>query len=267
MASRPVVSVTLCLLVLAAAGAPAAWAQDVGDAPGTLARMKLNPLASEPELPATLSFGFGVGPRRETEPALNFQPRLPLPLTEDWRIVTRSSVSLTHLPSPEDVTGLGDIDVSLFLTPARTGTWVWGVGPILQFPTATDPALGTEKWSAGPTAALLYVDGPWTNGVLVSHLWSFAGRRSRDDVSLTQIEAQLSYAFSNGWYVQSNPVFAHDAKAPRGEDWTVPIGVDVGREFRVGAQGASLQVGAYYNVKKPTGAAEWVLQTQFSWLY
>jgi hypothetical protein len=260
---RLILGVTLA----ATAWAPAAWAQEAGDAPGTLARAKLNPLASEPELPATLSFGFGVGPRRETEPTLNFQPRVPLPLTENWRIITRSNLSITHLPSPEDVTGLGDIDVSLFLTPARTGAWVWGVGPIFQFPTATDPALGTEKWSAGPTAALVYVDGPWVNGVLVNHLWSFAGRRSREDVSLTQIEAQVSYAFSNGWYVQSNPTFVHDDKAPRGEDWTVPIGVDVGREFSLGSQGMSLQVGAYYNVKKPTGAAEWTLETQFSLVY
>jgi len=47
----------------------------------------------------------------------------------------------------------------------------------------------------------------------------------------------------------------------------VPIGVDVGRTFTIGSQGISLQIGAYDNVKKPTGAAEWVLDTQVSWLY
>src|SRR5438876_6591525 len=78
--------------------------------------------------------------------------------------------------------------------------------------------------------SLLYVDGPWVNGILVSHLWSVAGRSSRQDVS-------------------------------------VPIGVDVGRTFTIGSQGISLQIGAYDNVKKPTGAAEWVLDTQVSWLY
>jgi len=50
---------------------------------------------------------------------------------------------------------------SVFLSPARTGDWTWGIGPILQLPTATDEALGTGKWSAGPTLGLVYSAGPW----------------------------------------------------------------------------------------------------------
>lgn len=105
---------------------------------------------------------------------------------------------------------------------------------------ARSPRGGEEAGGAPGTLAqhklnplaysLLYVDGPWVNGILVSHLWSVAGRSSRQDVS-------------------------------------VPIGVDVGRTFTIGSQGISLQIGAYDNVKKPTGAAEWVLDTQVSWLY
>jgi hypothetical protein len=245
---RLIFSVTLFLLVLAAVCAFPAWAQEAGGAPRTLTQQKLNPLAYSINLPATLSLGFGVGPRRDTEPTLNFQPRVPLGLTEDWRIVTRSNLSIIHVPAPEDVTGLGDIDVSLFLTPAKAAKWVWGAGPIFQFPTATDTALGTGRWSAGPTAALLYVDGPWVNGILVSHLWSFAGPSSRQDVSLTQIEVQFSYAFSNDWYIQTAPTLSHDWRAPGGQDWVIPIGADVGRTFTLGSQGMSLQIGAYYNV-------------------
>lgn len=259
--------VTLSHLVLAAVCALPARGEEAGGAPGTLAQHKLNPLAYSINLPATLSLGFGVGPRRDTQPTLNFQPRIPLRLTDDWRVVSRSNVSIIHVPGPEASTGLGDIDVSLFLTPARAATWVWGAGPIVQFPTATDTALGTEKWSAGPTAALLYVDGPWVNGILVSHLWSVAGRSSRQDVSVTQIEMQVSYTFSNDWYIQTSPTFSHDWNAPSGERWVIPIGVDVGRTFTIGSQGITVQIGAYYNVKKPTGAAEWVLDTQVSWLY
>jgi hypothetical protein len=133
-----------------------------------------------------LSFGFRANGGAQS--TLNFQPRIPVRLTEEWRIVTRSKVRIIHILEPEETTGLGDIDISLFLTPARAVKWVWGVGPIVQFPTATDTALGTGKWSAGPTAVLVYVDGPWVNGILVSHLSSFAGSASRADVSLTQIE-------------------------------------------------------------------------------
>jgi len=139
------------------------------------------------------------------------------------------------------------------------------------------PARGEEAGGAPGTLAqhklnplaysLLYVDGPWVNGILVSRLWSVAGRSSRQDVSVTQIEMQVSYTFSNDWYIQMSPTMSHDRKAPSGQRWVIPIGVDVGRTFTIGSQGISLQIGAYDNVKKPTGAAEWVLDTQVSWLY
>jgi len=231
----------------------------------TLAQQKLNPLAYAINLPATLNFSFAHG--EAVQPSLEFQPLIPLKLSEDWRLVTRSDVSIVHVPAPEEITGLSDTDVSLFLTPARTGPWVWGVGPILEFPTATNTRLGSGKWSAGPTAALVYAGGPWVNGILVSQLWSFAGPSDREDVSLTQIEVQLSYTFSNGWYVLTNPTISCDWKAPSGQGWTVPVGAAVGKTFNVGSQGMSLQVGAYYNAKKPAGAPAWVLQTQFSLIY
>jgi hypothetical protein len=256
-------AVLLCFLV--AATVCTVRAEEGGTPPETPAQRKLNPLGYAIYVPATLSFSFA--PHRDAQPALNFQPRIPLGLTEDWRIITRSNVPIVHLPAPDDATGLGDIDTSLFLTPGRTGKWVWGVGPILQFPTATDAVLGTEKWSAGPTAALLYVDGPWVNGILVSQLWSFAGPSRRADVSLMQIELQLSYTFSNDWYVQTAPTISRDWRAPAGEGWIVPIGADAGKVFKIGSKEMGLQLGAYYNLEKPTGAAEWVLQTQISWLY
>ena len=243
------------------------WAQEPREQAGTLAQRSRNPFADSINLPATLSLGFGVGPRRETEPTLNFEPRIPLGGTDEWRFLTRSNVSILHVHDPDETTGLGDIDVSLFLTPEHTTTWVWGVGPIVRFPTATDRSLGSGKWSAGPTAGRVYVPGPWINGIVASHLWSFAGPRSREDVSQTQAELLVSYTFRNDWYMQTAPTLSYDWRAPRGQGWTIPVGADIGRSFKIGAQGISLQIGAYYNVKEPTGTAEWTLDTQISWFH
>ena len=43
---------------------------------------------------------------------------------------------------------------SLFFSPvAPTASgWIWGVGPVLLIPTASDPTLGAEQWGLGPTA-------------------------------------------------------------------------------------------------------------------
>ena len=59
---------------------------------------------------------------------------------------------VTGIPS---AFGLGDINPSLFLSPANSGKLTWGVGPTLTFPTATGSALGNGKWEAGPALVLL----------------------------------------------------------------------------------------------------------------
>ena len=251
----------MALLCLAVVGPPATAArcEDGGVFLTDLTPQRLNPLAEDYNLQGSMSLGFAR--HQAVQPTFTFQPLIPLPLTADWRLVSRSFLSIIDLPGPDGLTGLSDLTTSLFLTPAHTGKWVWGAGPIFQFPTATDEALGTGKWSAGPTGALVYVDGPWINGILVSHLWSFAGKSDREDVSFTQIELKASYQFWNGWYVQTNPTMTYDWKAPAGEGWTIPVGFDVGKMFQIGSRGLSLQLGAYYNAKKPPGAADWTLNT------
>ena len=46
--------------------------------------------------------------------------------------------------------GLGDLNPSLFFSPAKPGKLIWGVGPALVFPTATAPRVGTGKSQRGP---------------------------------------------------------------------------------------------------------------------
>ena len=228
----------------------------------TPAQQTLNPLAHSSQLKVTPSLDFSAGPHLDTL-MLEFQPRVPIGLTEDWRVVTRSNLSISQILGNEETTGLGDFDASFFLSPARATKWVWGAGPIIQLPTATNMTEGSGKWSTGPTLALVYVNGPWVNGVVASHLWSVAGPSRRESVEWTQIEMQISYTFSNNWYVETNPTISHDWRAPSGQDWFIPIGAVVGREFTIRSQEVSLQVGAYYNGKRPNGTAAWMLVTGF----
>ncbi len=45
---------------------------------------------------------------------------------------------------------MGDNKPSFFVSPARPGRLIWGVGPTLLFPTATNPTLGQGKMGSGP---------------------------------------------------------------------------------------------------------------------
>jgi hypothetical protein len=73
--------------------------------------------------------------------------------------------------------------------------------------------------------------------------------------------SQLALFSSNQWSEEPRQV------TPSGQDWVIPIGAVVGREFTIRSQDVSLQVGAYYNVKRPNGTAAWVLATGFSWVH
>ena len=229
-----------------------------------LAKEALNPFASSIKVPVESVTGFRVGPHRNTGESVNIEPVVPFAVTPEWNVIVQPLLAATSLPSPDATIGFDDMQVSVFLTPTRTSSWVWGVGPIVELPTASNGQLGTGKWSGGPTGAVVYSNGPWLNGVLASHLASFAGERHRSDVALTSIEPQVSYSFENGWSVQTSPTISYDWTA---DAWTLPLGADVGKAFTVGAQAMSLQVGAYDLVKRPAGDPAAIVRVQLTFLF
>jgi hypothetical protein len=124
----------------------------------------------------------------------------------------------------------------------------------LSVPNGSHDALGTGRWSAGPTAALVYSKGPWFNAVLAYQLMSFAGNRARGSVNQTYVEPEVSYKFESGWYVDCDQPMTFDWTADAADGWTVPIGADVDDAFNVGSHAMSFQLGAYVLAKRPDGA-------------
>src|SRR4029077_16393326 len=129
---------------------------------------------------------------------VNVQPVIPFSLTEDWNLITRTILPIIHAESPvkngEDHSGSGDIVQSFFFSPAKPiAGWIAGAGPVFLYPSASEDALGTEKWAAGPTAVVLQQRSGWTYGILANHLWSFAGEHDRRDVDATFLQPFLAY--------------------------------------------------------------------------
>lgn len=142
-----------------------------------LAKKLANPIASLISVPFQGNWDRDVGPvedgRRFT---LNIQPVIPVSINEDWNLISRTILPVIDqsdiFPGSGSQSGLGDTTQSLFFSPKKPtkGGVVWGVGPALLIPTATDDLLGGEKWAAGPTAVILKQEGHWTIGVLVNQL-------------------------------------------------------------------------------------------------
>jgi len=229
-----------------------------------LAKEALNTFATSIKVPIESVTGFRLGPHRNTGESVNVEPLIPFEVTPAWNVIVQPFVAMTSLPSPDATTGFDDVQMSVFLTPTRTGTWAGGLGPIVELPTASDDQLGTGKWSGGPTGAVFYSNGPWLNGVLASHLASFAGSRHRVDVAVTSIEPQVSYTWDSGWSLQSSPTISYDWTA---DAWTLPLGIDVGKTFSVGTQAMSLMVGAYDLAKRQAGDPDSFVRVQVTFLF
>jgi hypothetical protein len=232
--------------------------------PQQAAKEKHNPFADQINVPIEFSTSLDVGPSNGTTGGLNVQPTIPVSLSQDWKLILRPSLSLLATDEPNRKLGFGDIELQTYLTPGSLDKWIWGVGLDLQAPTATDSRLGTGKWSAGPALGLVYINGPWANGFLANHVWSFAGESSRADVSQSTFEPVLSYSFTNGWFLAFDSTITADWTAPADKRWTVPVGLDVGKAFQIGERSLSLQFGTYYNVARAEGASKWLLRLQVS---
>jgi hypothetical protein len=118
--------------------------------------------------------------------------------------------------------GVSDILTSFFFPPNTGSTFTWGAGPVMSLPSTTEPRLGTEKWSAGPTIVVLKQAGSWTVGALWNQLWSFSGNTSREDVNQMFILPFLAYTTNNALTITVQSKSVANFKAAT-DHWTVPI--------------------------------------------
>src|SRR5262252_4745034 len=164
-------------------------------------------------------------------PVANLINRVILPVV--WQPYTGSNPANASLGT----FGLGDLNPTVFLSPAHPGKIIWGVGPAFVFPTATDPTLGQGKWSIGPSFVVLAQPGHWSLGALVNNVWSFAGQSDRRTVNQFLMQYFVNYNLSGGWYVTSAPIVTANWAAPQAKNvWTVPFGIGMGRIQKLGFQ-------------------------------
>jgi hypothetical protein len=144
------------------------------------------------------------------------------------------------------------------------GGWFWGVGPGLFLPSATDPALGSGKWSAGPTAAWLRQDGGWTFGALTGHAWSFAGDPRRDAVSTTFLQPFVSYTTKHDTTFGVDTASEYDWT---GRQWTVPVEASVSQVLRLGRQDIEVGLIGRYYAECPAGGPRWGLSLTVTFMF
>lgn len=243
--------------------------EPTADNSAELAKKLQNPVANLISVPLQNNWDFGVGSANALRYTLNVQPVIPFSLTQDWNLITRTIVPFIHAESPlaggKDNTGLGDIVQSFFFSPKEpTRGWIWGAGPVFLYPSATDHALGSEKWGAGPTAVLLKQQSGFTFGILANHIWSFAGENDRADVNATFLQPFVSYTTKTYTTLGVNTESTYDWE---GSEWTVPINVFVTQLVKIGNQPISFTFGPRFYAERPDGGPDWGLRFAVTLLF
>lgn len=257
-----------------------AWAEDPDTA--ALAKASQNPVSSLISVPFENNTNFGVGPWNGTDNILNIKPVYPISITENWNLINRAILPVIYLDNRKfDVStpagkmtikqdsefGIGDLTYQGFISPAKPGKLIWGVGPALVMPTGNDH-MTSEKWSIGPSAVLLTMPGNWVIGTLLQNVWSVGGKEYVPDVNQGVFQYFINYNMKGGWYVTMAPTITANWEAEAYDDvWTVPVGGGFGRVFKIGKQPVNLKLAAYYNVVKPDFGADWTLQTQLTFMF
>lgn len=240
-----------------------------------------NPVGNIAALPFQNNFNYGVGPFTRYQYNLNIQPVVPFMLSKSLNLIARTIIPIIDQPSfaPPAVCatagcgstfGIGDVQQQIFFAPVvKPGQLIWGAGPIFQFPTGSpQDILGSGKWSAGPAAVGLVMPGRFVMGMLVTQLWSFAGKTNRADVNSGLFQPFINYNLPKGsWSISTAPLISVNYNAPGDQKWTVPIGGGGSKTFKLGDQLMQISVLYYTSIVRPVSAPQTTLRITWSLLW
>ncbi|MGK7246237.1 hypothetical protein ACSPAH_13760 [Buttiauxella agrestis] len=139
-----------------------------------------------------------------------------------------------YLPFPSyrgHQTGLGDLNLfTAYLIDTGNPAISFGIGPQLTAPTATENALGTQKWSGGLVNVLFNASSPvFQYGYLASWQHSFAGEGDRADVNIGAFQPFAFYQLGGGTYLRAAPIWNYNFQ---NDSYGVPLGVGIGQVIK-----------------------------------
>ncbi|MCK4569350.1 MAG: hypothetical protein KAT76_03615 [Bacteroidales bacterium] len=236
-----------------------------------LAKKVQNPVSDLISIPFQNNIGFNYGPEEKVFNVMNIQPVVPFSVGANWNLITRTIIPVVSMPelmpSGNRTSGLGDINITAFLSPSKPKKLIWGVGPCILIPSATDEMLGTGKWAVGPSFVLIHMSNKWVYGFLINNVWSFAGNGTRANVNQMVLQPGVNYNFKKGTYITMSPIITANWEAKSGNQWTVPLGGGFGKIVRWGKLPFNLSAQGFYNVVTPDYGADWTLRLQIQMLF
>lgn len=253
------------LFVIALITSVSLFSQENEEAPkdSDLAAKIQNPIANLISIPFQNNYDYGA----DIEPTntLNFQPVIPFKVSENVNLITRTIIPIVSTTIANDkTTGIGNILLSGYFTPAKAGKLIWGVGPSFMFPTVKE-FLGFDKFGVAPSGIVIYQNNGWTAGGIIQNFWGVAGN-SNVDLNYFYSQIFIVKNLKKGWYVNTAPIMTANWDAQSDRKWTIPIGAGAGKLLKLGKLPVNTQVGFYKYLESATGA-DYQIRAQVVFLF
>lgn len=134
-------------------------------------------------------------------------------------------------------------------------------------PTASNNALGTEKFAVGPSVVALLQPGKWTLGFLGNHLWSASGANNRADVNQTYLQPFANYNLGGGLATGVSLEATGNWEADDDQHWTTNMLFSVSKVTLLGKRPTNLAVAAGPTVASPDGGPNWRFRMSMTFLF
>ncbi len=156
------------------------------------------------------------------------------------------------VPAPEDAGELAkklsnpdaamiSVTQSFFFSPKDPiDGWILAAGPVVLWPTGTDPALRSEQLGLDVTGLALRQEKGWTYGMLANHIWGVTQSDDHDEVNSTFLQPFISYQWPTATTLALNTESSYDWN---NDQWTVPLNLILSQMVKVGGHPVQLSLG------------------------
>jgi len=230
-----------------------------------LAKATQNPLAAMYSLPFQNNTTYGVGEFKRPQNILNIQPILPFNLSENINLINRIILPVITQPSSTEdksTTGTGDISWSAWFSQSKASKIIWGVGPVMQIPTASSSEFGSGEFGVGPSFVALTIIDDWVAGIVTNNVWTFGDKEENKFV----FQYFINYNFPS-FYLVYAPIITANWNAESDSRWVVPFGGGAGKVIKIGKLPININAQVYYNAVKPDGVGDWQTRFQIQFLF
>jgi hypothetical protein len=243
-----------------------AQAQDEKKTAEEIARELANPNTPLATLNFKLQFRQFEGslPNAENQDGVTllFQPSLPFPLDNGDLLLFRPAIPfISKQPTFngtgfDSESGIGDIVFDLAYAPKTAPGLLIAYGLVASLPTATEDALGSDRYTLGPEFLIGKITPKYVIGAFPNHQWDIGGSGDKS-ISLTTMQLFGTIIPGGGWNYGTSPIISYDWITDQA---TIPLNFNFGKTVIWGSSPWKLSVEFNYYIEQADNfGPEWMI--------